>query len=112
MTACNYDPTPCNYDTANEIEATNEEQRLKIAKIEKSNASEISDICNCDKLWLLAITRLKRAKQLRQIVTACNYDTANEIEATNEEQRLKTAKIKKSNAIATNCDCLRLRYSK
>ena len=43
VTACNYDPT-------------NEEQRLKIAKIEKSNASEISDICNCDKLWLLAIT--------------------------------------------------------
>ena len=48
--------TACNYDTANEIEATNEVQRLKIAKIRKSNASEISDICNCDKLWLLAIT--------------------------------------------------------
>ena len=42
--------TACNYDTANEIEATNEEQRLKIAKIRKSNAFEISDICNCDKL--------------------------------------------------------------
>ena len=48
--------TACNYDNANEIEAANEEQRLKRAKIKKSNASEISDICNCDKLWLLAIT--------------------------------------------------------
>ena len=48
--------TACNYDTANEIEATNEEQRLKRAKIKMSKASEISDICNCDKLWLLAIT--------------------------------------------------------
>ena len=36
--------------------------------------------------------------QLRQIVTACNNDIANEIEATNEKLRLKTAKIKKSNA--------------
>ena len=64
MTACNYDPTneeqrlkfAYNYDTANEIEATNEEQGLKRTKIKKSNASEISHICNCDKLWLLAIT--------------------------------------------------------
>ena len=67
MTACNYDPT-------------NEEQRLKFAY---------------------------------------NYDTANEIEATNEEQGLKTAKIRKSNllkflifAIATNCDCLQFQSNK
>ena len=65
VTACNYDPTPCNYDTANELEATNEEQRLKIAKIEKSNASEISNICNCDKLWLLAITILQMRLKLQ-----------------------------------------------
>ena len=34
--------------------------------------------------------------QLWQIVTACDYDTANKIESRNEEQRLKRAKIKKS----------------
>ena len=67
--------------------------------------------------------------QLRQIVTACNYDptneeqrlnfacnydTANEIEDTNEEQRLKRPKLLKFLifAIATNCDCLQLRYCK
>ena len=57
--------------------------------------------------------------QLRQIVTACNYDptneeqrwkfacnydTANEIEDTNEEQRLKRAMLLNF-AIATNCNC-------
>ena len=48
--------TAYNCVSANEIEATDEEQRLKRSKIKKSNASEISNICNCDKLWLLAIT--------------------------------------------------------
>ena len=57
--------TACNYDTVNEIEATNEKQRLKWAKIKKTKASEISDICNCDKLWLLAITILQMRLKLQ-----------------------------------------------
>ena len=57
--------TACNYDTANEIEAINELQGLKIAKTKKSDASEISDICNCDKLWLLAITILQMRLKLQ-----------------------------------------------
>ena len=85
--------TACNYDTANEIEATDEKLRLKTAKIRKEQC-----------FWNFSYL------QLRQIVTACSYDTANEIEATNKEQRLKRAKIKKSNAseISNVCNCNKL----
>ena len=89
------------------------------AKIKKSNASEISNICNCDKLWLLAIT-IQQMRLKLQMATVCNcdwlqlrYSNCNCLEFSLHQLRQRGKlrwSIRFQVAIA-NCDCLQFRLS-